>query len=81
MNKVVTTLTSHRRTRVSAFSEALRGTRQSAREETAEEKRDREQLLNGPAIDGPEVAQDDIDALFGDAGDDVNQDDIDALFD
>ncbi len=79
VNKVVTTLR-HIEERVSAFSEAL-GVQDNAREETAEEKRDREQLLNGPAINGPEVAQDDIDALFGDAGDDVNQDDIDALFD
>ncbi|ACT58672.1 protein phosphatase CheZ [Hirschia baltica] len=78
VNKVVTTLR-HIEERVTAFSTAL-GVTDSAREETKEEIRDREQLLNGPAIDGPEVAQDDIDAMFAEAPD-ASQDDIDALFD
>ncbi len=33
-------------------------------EETAQERRNRELILNGPALDGPEVSQADIDALF-----------------
>ena len=43
-----------------AFNDADGG----PQEETAEEKRNREQLLNGPAIGGPETSQDDIDAMF-----------------
>lgn len=37
-------------------------------------------LLNGPAVDGPETNQDDIDAMFAD-GAEIDQNDIDALFD
>jgi chemotaxis protein CheZ len=48
-------------------------------EETPEEKRKREQILNGPAIGGPETKQDDIDAIFAE-GASASQDDIDALF-
>jgi chemotaxis protein CheZ len=33
-------------------------------EETDEERRKREQILNGPAVDGPEMGQDAIDKLF-----------------
>jgi chemotaxis protein CheZ len=33
-------------------------------EETDFQRRRREQLLNGPAIDGPSTSQDDIDAMF-----------------
>jgi len=57
-------------------------------EMTAEEKRQRDLILHGPAIGGPETAQSDIDSLFAevppavaetvDAGND--QDDIDSLF-
>ncbi len=78
VNKVVTTLR-HIEERVTQFSLAL-GVQDAKREETASEKRDREQLLNGPSLNGPEVKQDDIDAMFG-AAEDVSQDDIDALFD
>ena len=41
----------------------------------------REQLLNGPAMDGPETKQDDIDAMFAGDSADADQDAIDALFD
>ena len=78
VGKVVTTLR-HIEERVSHFAHAL-GVKDADRETSAEEKRREELLLNGPALDGPEVAQDDIDAMFSEAGDDVNQDDIDALF-
>ena len=82
VNKVVTTLR-HIEERVSQFATAL-GVKDAKREESAEEKRKRELLLNGPAMNGPEVAQDDIDAMFAananDGDDAVDQDDIDALF-
>lgn len=79
VNKVVTTLR-HIEERVSQFATAL-GVKDAEREETDDEKRNRELLLNGPAMNGPEVAQDDIDAMFaGESEDDVDQDAIDALF-
>ena len=36
----------------------------SPREESAEDRRARELILHGPATDGPEMSQDDVDALF-----------------
>lgn len=36
----------------------------TSREETAEDRRAREQILHGPATDGPELSQEDVDALF-----------------
>ena len=71
VNKVVTTLR-HIEERVTQFSQAL-GVQDAEREETEEERRQRELLLNGPAMNGPEVKQDDIDSMF-------DQNDIDALF-
>ena len=59
---------------------------EGARELTAAEKRNRDLLLNGPAIGGPETRQADIDDLFAtpdaaeEAGLPNSQDDIDALF-
>ena len=50
-------------------------------DETAEQRRQREQILNGPAIGGPETHQDDIDAMFAGGSETVSQDDIDSLFD
>ncbi len=81
VSKVVTTLR-HIEERVSQFSKAL-GVKDAEREESDVEKRNRELLLNGPAMDGPEVAQNDIDAMFSaETGEekDVDQDAIDALF-
>ena len=52
--------------------------------ESAQEKRAREQLLNGPAMGGPETSQDDIDAMFDTAPvpvSDLDQSSIDSLFD
>jgi chemotaxis protein CheZ len=79
VKKVVTTL-SHIEERIARFAEVM-GVEDAAVEMTPEEKRQKDLLLNGPALNGPEVAQDDIDALFG--GDDVqmDQDALDALFD
>ena len=64
VSKVVTSLR-HVESRVSRFAEVM-GVHDtgSAQTETDEEKRAREQLLNGPAIGGPETSQDDIDAMF-----------------
>ena len=53
---------------------------EEAGEETVADRRKREQILNGPAIDGPETKQADIDAMFAEGGS-ASQDDIDALFD
>ena len=50
-------------------------------EETPEQRRQREQILNGPALNGPETKQDEIDAMFDSAPATSSQDDIDALFD
>lgn len=62
IKKVITTLR-HIEDRVSRFAGAL-GVKDSAPKETAEEARNRELLLNGPAMNGPATSQDDIDALF-----------------
>jgi chemotaxis protein CheZ len=62
IKKVITTLR-HIEDRVSRFAGAL-GVTDGASKETAEEARNRELLLNGPAMNGPATSQDDIDALF-----------------
>lgn len=77
VSKVVSTL-KQIEDRISRFAEVM-GLEEAPVELTPEEVRARDLLLNGPAIGGPETAQEDIDKLFG--GDDANQDDIDALFD
>lgn len=82
VQKIVSTL-AHIEERISKFAEAM-GVDEAPVELSAEEQRAQDLLLNGPAINGPETAQDDIDAMFASAGDgeeDVSQDDIDALFD
>lgn len=78
VRKVITTLR-HIEERVAQFASAL-GVNDAEREETPEERRQRELLLNGPAINGPETRQADIDAMFGQAARPVSQSDIDALF-
>lgn len=62
VNKVISTLR-HIEERVTKFASAL-GVTDTAHEETDEEKRKRELLLNGPQMNGPATTQDDIDALF-----------------
>jgi chemotaxis protein CheZ len=85
VSKVVTSLR-HVEERVSRFAEVM-GVNDADHEqkETDEEKRNREQLLNGPAIGGPETSQDDIDAMFaemdGDTAPPLDQGSIDSLFD
>ena len=79
IRKVVDTLT-HIEQRLERFASVM-GVEDAELEETSEDKRKRENLLNGPALNGPEVAQDDIDALFGTEGAAMDQSDLDALFD
>ncbi len=79
IKKVVDTLT-HIEQRLERFANVM-GVEDAELEETSEDKRKRENLLNGPALNGPEVAQDDIDALFGTEGASMDQSDLDALFD
>lgn len=83
VSKVVNSLR-HVESRVARFAEVM-GVHDADTtvQETDDEKRAREQLLNGPALDGPETSQDDIDAFFsgeGDAGA-LDQGSIDSLFD
>lgn len=86
VSKVVNSLR-HVEDRVARFAEVMgvRDAEYGTHEETPEEKRAREQLLNGPARGGPETSQDDIDAMFAtmDAApvNDLDQGSIDSLFD
>lgn len=75
VQKVVDTLR-HIESRVAHFAKVM-GVQDAPVEENERDRRKRELLLNGPAIDGPETKQDDIDRLF--AGADA-KDAIDALF-
>lgn len=76
VSKVVNTL-KQIEDRISRFAEVM-GVDEDEVEVTPEEQRRRDLLLNGPAIGGPETAQDDIDAMFAEGP--AGQDDIDTLF-
>lgn len=78
IKKVVDTL-NHIEGRLERFT-AVMGVEDAEIEETAEERRRRENILNGPALNGPEVAQDAIDAMFDVPEMAMSQDDLDALF-
>ncbi|WP_300528854.1 protein phosphatase CheZ, partial [Maricaulis sp.] len=83
VSKVVNSLR-HVESRVARFAEVM-GVHDADTtvQETEEDKRAKDQLLNGPALNGPETSQDDIDAFFsgeGDAGA-LDQGSIDSLFD
>ncbi len=78
VRKVVETL-KHIEQRVERFAEVM-GVEDAPCEVSDAEKRRKALLLNGPALNGPEVKQDAIDAMFdGEAGP-QSQADIDALF-
>ena len=62
VTKVISTLR-HIEERVTKFAGAL-GVTDAAPKESAADARAREQILNGPAMNGPATSQDDIDALF-----------------
>lgn len=82
VSKVVTTL-QQIEDRISRFAQAM-GIQETEVELTEEEQRRKDLLLNGPAIGGPETAQDDIDKMFAsedETNEAASQDDIDALFD
>jgi chemotaxis protein CheZ len=78
IRKVVDTL-DHIETRLERFA-SIMGVEDAEIEETQADKRKRENILNGPALNGPEVAQDTIDALFDVAPAELSQDELDALF-
>lgn len=81
--KVIETL-KHIEARVSRFAEAIKAA--DAEGYMTEEERRRAEhkarnILHGPSLAGEGVAQDDVDALFGQpAADTSAQDDVDALF-
>jgi chemotaxis protein CheZ len=81
VRKVVDTL-NHIESRIERFASVM-GVEDAAVEESDAEKRKKDLLLNGPALNGPEVAQDDIDAMFGggDGAEPMDQSALDALFD
>jgi chemotaxis protein CheZ len=78
VRKVVDTL-KHIEERVDRFAKVM-GVVDAPVEVSDAEKRKQALLLNGPALNGPEVKQDAIDALFDTPGP-ASQDAIDALFD
>jgi chemotaxis protein CheZ len=78
IRKVVDTL-DHIEKRLERFAEVM-GVEDAEVAETDAERRKRENILNGPALNGPEVAQDTIDAMFDNVANDLSQDDLDALF-
>lgn len=87
VQKVVDTLR-HIEGRIARFAQVMGAEDAPTEEASAAEQRRKALLLNGPAIGGPEVSQDSIDAMFGgetaEAGaemaEDASQDDIDKLF-
>ena len=84
VSKIVKVLTQIEQ-RIAKLVTSLGVTDDGPAEMTAEEKRKRDLILHGPAIGGPETAQDDIDSLFEETPADPDkpnsQDDIDSLFD
>jgi chemotaxis protein CheZ len=78
IRKVVDTL-DHIEKRLERFATVM-GVEDAAIVETDEDRRKRENILNGPALNGPEVAQDTIDAMFDNEFETLSQDEMDALF-
>lgn len=79
VKKVVETLT-HIEERIDRFAQVM-GVDDAAAPETDRDNWARENLLNGPQLNGPAVDQASIDALFdGEAAEGLDQSDIDALF-
>ncbi len=79
ISKVVNTLV-HIESKISSLADALGSALGEAieEEETPEEKRRRELILNGPALEGEGIDQSDVDNILNEG---ASQDDIDALFD
>ncbi len=78
IRKVVDTL-DHIESRLERFATVM-GVEDAEHVETDADRRKRENILNGPALNGPEVAQDAIDAMFGEQSEPLSQDELDALF-
>ncbi|MEK7661128.1 MAG: protein phosphatase CheZ [Pseudomonadota bacterium] len=78
VKKVVDTL-AHIESRIDRFAHVM-GVADAEVQISDKDKRKKDQLLNGPALNGPEVAQDAIDAMFDEAPA-MSQDALDALFD
>ena len=78
ISKVVDTL-DHIEKRLERFATVM-GVEDAALVETDADRRKRENILNGPALNGPEVAQDTIDKMFDQEFETLSQDDLDALF-
>jgi chemotaxis protein CheZ len=79
VQKVVDTL-KHIESRVARFAQVM-GVEDACLEEAdPREARKKALLLNGPALDGPEVKQDEIDAMFSTKAEPASQDEIDRLF-
>ncbi|MEN9873448.1 MAG: hypothetical protein RL186_345 [Pseudomonadota bacterium] len=79
IKKVVDTL-DHIENRLERFASVM-GVEDAEHVETEADRRKRDNILNGPALNGPEVAQDAIDAMFDEAPTQaMSQDDLDALF-
>lgn len=78
VQKVVETL-EHIEARVTRFAQVM-GVKDAAPEEDERAARKKALLLNGPALGGPEVRQDEIDGMFSGEGGAASQDEIDALF-
>jgi chemotaxis protein CheZ len=77
VQKIVETLR-HIEGRVARFAEVM-GVEDAPCESSDRDKRKEKLLLNGPALNGPEVGQDTIDAMFDSKGP-ADQDAIDKLF-
>ena len=79
ISKVVSTLV-HIEEKIGSLANALGAAIEEVpdEEETDEQRRRRELILNGPALEGEGIDQSDVDELMGDG---ASQDDIDALFD
>ena len=78
IQKVVETL-DHIEGRLERFATVM-GVEDAAIIETEADRHKRANILNGPALNGPEVAQDTIDAMFNTDAEQISQDDLDALF-
>lgn len=79
VQKIVETLR-HIEQRVERFAKVMGVQDAALEEEDPREIRRKNLLLNGPSLNGPEVGQDTIDSLFGDAKQPAGQADIDRLF-
>jgi chemotaxis protein CheZ len=79
VQKIVETLR-HIEQRVERFAKVMGVQDAAIDEEDPREIRRKNLLLNGPSLNGPEVGQDAIDSLFGDAKQQAGQDEIDRLF-